>query len=432
MKKTAIICFVLTGILFISPQSHGQSITGPLTLGMTGTGAYSIVQRSNLLRYNNNRYIGHVLTEVRANILPDTTRESWGSTNPFFKGNFFVMQNTLRDMQQAVQAVDKIVPVSFEVLENGAIIIEDDRGFPRMRDFPVFPDEPVMQGSRWTAPGSYAADPFNTDHALIIPFIAEYEYRGIEVYRDMRVHRIAASYASRYRKELPEENENLDPVLQRFIESQQQGSDRNAIPREHDINSVQGSHRVDILIRVEDGLLLFMQDNLNVTYTMEDGSTVRFQGFILTYGQPIVPMDRGEVVASLEEITALDFQDLSFDIEPILEGIRLTIRDIRFVPDSAEFLPEERYRLDLIAQALMQIPDRTFLVEGHTASIGNPQGEMTLSIERARRMADELVRRGISADRFLYNGWGGTRPIADNSSEAGRSQNRRVEITILE
>ena len=432
MKKTAVLYLVLKGILLICPQSHGQSITGSMTLGMTGAGAYSIVERSNLLRYNNNRYIGHVLTEVRANMLPSQTRENQGSSSVFFNGSFFVMQNTLRDMQHAAQAVDKMVPVSFEVLNNGAIIMEEDRGFPRMRDFPVFPDEPVMPGSRWTAPGSYATDPFNTGHFVIIPFIAEYEYRGIEMYRDMWVHRIAASYASRYRKELPEENENLDPALQRFIDSQRQGSDRSDIPREHDILSVQGSHRVDILIRVEDGLLLFMQDNLNVTYTMADNSTVRLQGFILTFGQPIVPMDRVELITSLEEITAPDFEGFGFDVEPILEGIRLTIRDIRFVPDSAEFLPEETYRLDLIAKALMQIPDRTFLVEGHTASVGNPQGEMTLSIERARRMTDELIRRGISADRFIYNGWGGTRPIADNVNEAGRSQNRRVEITILE
>jgi outer membrane protein OmpA-like peptidoglycan-associated protein len=57
---------------------------------------------------------------------------------------------------------------------------------------------------------------------------------------------------------------------------------------------------------------------------------------------------------------------------------------------------------------------------------------MELSIERAQRMVEELVRRGISADRFIYKGWGGTRPIGDNSTNDGRSLNRRVEITILE
>jgi outer membrane protein OmpA-like peptidoglycan-associated protein len=57
---------------------------------------------------------------------------------------------------------------------------------------------------------------------------------------------------------------------------------------------------------------------------------------------------------------------------------------------------------------------------------------MELSVQRAKRMVDELVKRGISADRFLYKGWGGTRPLRDNATEEGRAQNRRVEITILE
>jgi outer membrane protein OmpA-like peptidoglycan-associated protein len=47
-------------------------------------------------------------------------------------------------------------------------------------------------------------------------------------------------------------------------------------------------------------------------------------------------------------------------------------------------------------------------------------------------MVDELVKRGISADRFIYKGWGGTRPVGDNATNEGRSANRRVEITILE
>jgi outer membrane protein OmpA-like peptidoglycan-associated protein len=57
---------------------------------------------------------------------------------------------------------------------------------------------------------------------------------------------------------------------------------------------------------------------------------------------------------------------------------------------------------------------------------------MELSIQRAKRMVDELVSRGIPASRFMYKGWGGTKPLADNTSETGRSRNRRVEITILE
>jgi outer membrane protein OmpA-like peptidoglycan-associated protein len=198
---------------------------------------------------------------------------------------------------------------------------------------------------------------------------------------------------------------------------------------------------------------------LDETYTTANGSTVQFKGFTFTFGEVIVPMDRGEIIASLGNILRIEqipdpaivkqpipgpsesddrvfnptgLKDSSIDLTPIPEGIRLTIKDIKFAPDSAEFLPAERSRLDLLAEALKQIPNRTFLVEGHTAAIGRPAGEMELSIERAKRMVDELVKRGISVDRFIYKGWGGTKPVGDNSTDSGRSVNRRVEITILE
>jgi outer membrane protein OmpA-like peptidoglycan-associated protein len=120
------------------------------------------------------------------------------------------------------------------------------------------------------------------------------------------------------------------------------------------------------------------------------------------------------------------------DIHSTSEGIKLTIKNLRFAPDRADLLPEERNRLNLLAQALTSSGGKAFLVEGHTASVGRPGDEMNLSVERARHIVDELVSRGIPADRFIYKGWGGAKPAGNNSSEEGRSANRRVEITILE
>jgi outer membrane protein OmpA-like peptidoglycan-associated protein len=410
-------------ILFaICAESHAQS---PAILALSETGAYSIVERSDWRRYDNGRYIGLVRNEVRASIIPKPSSAS--GSNFLYQGNFFVLQSTLRDMRQSAQPVDAVVPVSFELYANGTIEIEDDRGFPMLRGFPTFPTQGVVPGFKWQAPGSRAVDPFNSGQPAVISFLAEYEYRGVENYRDELVHRINAVYASRY---------------------------QNNTPGANNIARIQGTHKVDILIRAEDGLPVFMRDELDETYTMIGGSTVQFRGFTLTFGEGIVLMDRREVITTLGKIFRIEelpdpdivildqaavtpintagLQDSSIGIIPVPEGIRLTIRDIRFVPDTAEFLPEERPRLDLIAEALKQIPDRTFLVEGHTAAVGLSDGEMELSIKRAERMVEELVRRGISADRFIYKGWGGTRPIGDNSTNEGRALNRRVEITILE
>ena len=397
---------------------QSSSGTGRALLSMGDRGSYKIVERSDWSRYDNGHYVGHVYREVRASILPGSNRIPPRTAVPYtlwYRGNFFVLEETLRDMRQSARAVDAVIPVSFGINEQGALKIEEDRGFPSLRGFPVFPDEPVKAGAKWTAPGSRAVDPLNEGQPVVVPLAAEYEYRGVELYRDIPVHRIFAKYASRYHREGP------------------------------GFNQLQGAHNVDILIRVSNGLPLLMRDTLDETYTWPDGSTVRFRGFTLTFGEGIVPLDRPSLTASLGKILKstpepgspgsrrLPEEALAgIDVTNVDEGLRLTLKDARFYPDSDEFLPAERPRLDLIAQALRQIPGRTFLVEGHTAAVGNPSGEMELSLRRAKRMVDELISRGIPPERFIYKGWGGTKPLGDNAGDAGRARNRRVEITILE
>lgn len=119
-------------------------------------------------------------------------------------------------------------------------------------------------------------------------------------------------------------------------------------------------------------------------------------------------------------------------VENTAAGIRLTMQNLNFKPDSSELLPGENERLDQIAQVLKEVPEQMFLVEGHTASVGYEKGEMKLSVERANSVANALIQRGIPREKFICKGSGGTKPIADNSTQEGKAKNRRVEITILE
>ncbi|MDR2095104.1 MAG: OmpA family protein [Treponema sp.] len=418
-----------------SAAVYAQNPAGAVRLGMANRGGYSLVERSDWSRYDNGKYLGHVYREVRASVKsrPVPDRNSF-----LYQGHFFVLEETLRDMRQSAQAVDAVIPVHFEISEDGTFTIDEDRGFPSLRGFPVFPAEAVGPASRWTAPGKRVVDPLNTGRPVVTSFVAEYEYRGTEEYRGIPVYRIFAKYAAKYATRYQGGEGSLE-----------HGS------LEQDLTGLQGSHNVDILIRRSDGLILLMRDSFDETFFLSGNSTLRFKGFTLTFGEGTVPLNQGAVITSLgnslgisqdveaappgparnkvprNEVPALDTNG-GIDIAVVSEGVRLTIKDIRFIPDSDEFLPEERSRLDSIAQALKQIPDRTFLVEGHTAATGRPAGEMELSVQRAKRMVDELVNRGIPASRFIYKGWGGTKPLEDNTHDIGRSRNRRVEITILE
>ena len=105
--------------------------------------------------------------------------------------------------------------------------------------------------------------------------------------------------------------------------------------------------------------------------------------------------------------------------------------NLRFYPDSPELLPEEKGRIELIAEKLKEIlkdEGYSILIEGHTADVGKPVGQLNLSIERTRTVMSALVAEGLDEKIFTYKGFGGTMPVADNDTEAGRAQNRRVRI----
>jgi outer membrane protein OmpA-like peptidoglycan-associated protein len=71
-------------------------------------------------------------------------------------------------------------------------------------------------------------------------------------------------------------------------------------------------------------------------------------------------------------------------------------------------------------------------VQGHTDNRGTPAHNMQLSQARAQAVMSALVQRGVAAGRLTAKGYGQTAPIADNGSDAGRQQNRRVQFSILE
>jgi outer membrane protein OmpA-like peptidoglycan-associated protein len=422
--KLSLLFYYISFLIFASNEIFAQTKLSPVTLFMDQTGPYRVIDKSNWSRYDNGKYIGHVYREVRSSIVPQSHEDTG---NLLYQGNFFVLEETLRDMVQSARYVDAIVPVSFEMYRNGNIDIEKDYGFPTLRGFPSYPTEAVVPGTRWTASGIQAADPLNTGRPALVPFLAEYEYKGIEAYKEIPVHRISSRYATRYR-----------------------GSG--------EILSVTGTHAVDILVRVSDGLPLMMRDTMDETYSFPGGKTVRFRGFILSFGESSVPLNREAVITSISNNLHLDDEDddsqsdwgfgggtyrppirepipqldQNIEMTNVPEGIKLTINDLRFIADSAKLLPEENIRLEKIAEILQSIPDRFLLIEGHTAAIGNPNGEMELSIQRAKKITDELSARGIAAERFIYKGWGGTKPIGNNNTDEGRRTNRRVEITIME
>jgi outer membrane protein OmpA-like peptidoglycan-associated protein len=87
--------------------------------------------------------------------------------------------------------------------------------------------------------------------------------------------------------------------------------------------------------------------------------------------------------------------------------------------------------LDEAAAAFREYPDISFIIEGHTDSVGGKKKNLKLSRDRAEAVRQYLVAKGISPFRMRIAAYGLERPIASNSTETGRAQNRRIEFKFL-
>jgi len=84
-----------------------------------------------------------------------------------------------------------------------------------------------------------------------------------------------------------------------------------------------------------------------------------------------------------------------------------------------------------LAATMKNNPETNIMVIGHTDNVGSDSYNYTLSEKRAQSVKSLAVANGVSASRITISGKGKAEPIADNGTEAGRAQNRRVEIVIV-
>jgi len=96
--------------------------------------------------------------------------------------------------------------------------------------------------------------------------------------------------------------------------------------------------------------------------------------------------------------------------------------DVTFDTNSAELRPELYNEINRIASILNQYPDTLIRVEGHTDNRGSDEYNMELSRRRAENVKTLLVMRGVAENRIEVIGYGKTRPIAPNDTEAGRQK----------
>lgn len=112
-------------------------------------------------------------------------------------------------------------------------------------------------------------------------------------------------------------------------------------------------------------------------------------------------------------------------------GIVLTIGDVLFATGKADLSASAKKSVGTLAEFLQKNPNRNVLIEGHTDSVGADDYNLALSQRRADSVKDDLLENAIYAGRITAVGYGKKFPVASNDTKAGKAQNRRVDVVIL-
>ena len=121
------------------------------------------------------------------------------------------------------------------------------------------------------------------------------------------------------------------------------------------------------------------------------------------------------------------------DVERVGEGIHVVFDEnsgVNFATNKSDLTSKAKINLDKVVQVFQQFPDTNLFIQGHTDDTGKAEYNMTLSNKRAQSVVDYFTSRGVNSGRFSVEAFGETVPRFDNTTEEGRSKNRRVEIAI--
>ena len=394
-------------------------------------GRITISERADYSVYKNGAYAG--LTYREAYIYLDEKATVYNNEPAYrYEGEAFVLEETRKNMVGTAKKLDEIRPIAFtqsahqgtDGTKIAALHFTQDTGYPPLRNFPASPAQPFKEddiGKKWIAESTIVVCPQQGKNPTRIPVLAEYQYSGKKKYNGNDTHYVKAVFALRYHGE-----DHLGDA---------------------DMLRSEGSRTADIYLD-DRNRPLFIREKIDETFFYKDAETIRQRGFLLhfyDYGQHTVYnggsipatalLERSKNPVKTENSNKERIKDKGdgiFNVQETPRGILLNLKNLHFVADKAELLHGEDKKLDEIAAVLKTLTFKNLFVEGHTADVGDKSTQHGLSLQRAKTVVDELTKRGIPAGVFIYSGAGGSKPIASNETEAGRAQNRRVEITVMD
>ncbi|MBN2353731.1 MAG: OmpA family protein [Spirochaetales bacterium] len=301
---------------------------------------------------------------------------------------------------------------TYTVDRQGRFSIAAGHFFPLTRDIPLFPDRELKAGETWSSPGIEIHDlrsPYGIAEPYRVPVNVETTYLGASGSggRPLAKFDIRYSYMTKVNPHTPPAGPYY-PVM------------------------ISGTMQKILFWDAALGRMDSYTEDFDVFYYLSNGTMVEFVG---THSGKVIPAQILDARRAAEDIDK-EIQKNRLEgvrAEPTSDGVKITLENVQFEPDSDRIIAREARKLDIIASILKRYTDRDIKLVGHTAAVGTPESCLELSIRRAAAVGNALLERGARrADRMTIQGKGLTEPVAPNTTVAGRIKNRRVEIFILE
>lgn len=221
-----------------------------------------------------------------------------------------------------------------------------------------------------------------------------------------------------------------------FTAFSQNGNVQNAaVPKDAPVNVTMTDFKGNIL-------------NNEIVIFKSKANTKEYQGLTDDKGKFSIRLPSGDTY----EIFILGFKDsLSYNIleipalkgnayykDPFVVDIQhlpaksFVLEDCNFETGKSTLLPEAYPVIDELVAYLNRKDDEKIELGGHTDNVGSAASNLKLSQDRANAVMAYLVSKGIDPARLTAKGYGMTKPVASNKTAAGRAQNRRTEVKILE
>ncbi len=322
----------------------------------------------------------------------------------------YYFYQTITFNNNSIQQLNDIVLSNYTKDIQGLITLYSNSIYPTYRDIPVFPKEDIKPGHKWTSRGIEVQDLFLDKVISTFPVQENYTFIGYEELNGKKT----AKFSYEHKIDIINKNNlKIDSRIQRVV------GESKTILYFDNINGTQVKEQYN-----RDYSFLIVMNGTQVVYEFVDN------GERIWY--PIELMDKDKIVNDLKQ-KLKDDNVKDTDVTKDDKGIKISLENIHFYPDSPELLPGELDRLKKIADILRKYKERGVMIIGHTTDKGSEEGRTKLSVERAKVVLNFLItENAINSGKSSFTGKGGTEPVADNSTEEGMKKNRRVEIYILE